>query len=467
MKQWCILILTFIMVSVCCVAVAGKITSLDSFNYDATDWFASNENRAYVAAALYGEAEESFREEVGIPARVLIGKGMMNDGTTEYLVLDYVSSSGQYYYVSFYPVGTPLDTYPHAIYMSSGTPTGSFGSEQYNPIYIITESEFSSAYTKWQNDDHSGEPEDSPYLFNFIGHNSSSTVSFSLPARGYIDLTLNKAYINSLTPYGYYYIKVFKESNQIFYIDSIKYREKTKENYVIGLAPGDYSIEFTPKGFYPSKDTLRTQITCQFFTDNFCEVEPNNSMGKATALKHNLLYTGYIGEESDGQDYYSFSLKAGIHYQIRFPGLEALKATTAMIHVLDSSGKRRYETLYETADYFYYDFTPEQDGTYYIKIYNYSGSNYGVVGYRLGVFEEIDLTTMDTLYLPQQLSVIKADAFKGGDFEAVVIPDSCTRIGSKAFAECENLRYVEMPASLTDIAADAFEMQNGIQIERR
>ena len=41
--------------------------------------------------------------------------------------------------------------------------------------------------------------------------------------------------------------------------------------------------------------------------------------------------------------------------------------------------------------------------------------------------------------------------------QAVIIPDGCTSIGSRAFADCKNLLYVRIPASVTYIAGDAFE----------
>ena len=64
---------------------------------------------------------------------------------------------------------------------------------------------------------------------------------------------------------------------------------------------------------------------------------------------------------------------------------------------------------------------------------------------------------MATLSLPGQIRNIEEEAFAGGTFQAVVIPDGCTSIGSRAFADCENLRYVRIPASVTSLADDAFE----------
>ena len=63
---------------------------------------------------------------------------------------------------------------------------------------------------------------------------------------------------------------------------------------------------------------------------------------------------------------------------------------------------------------------------------------------------------MTKLFLPGQIRNIEEEAFAGGAFQVVVIPDSCTSIGSRAFADCPNLLYVRIPASVTSLADDAF-----------
>lgn len=76
------------------------------------------------------------------------------------------------------------------------------------------------------------------------------------------------------------------------------------------------------------------------------------------------------------------------------------------------------------------------------------------------------LGTQHTLTLPSDLRRIEAEAFEGLAFQTVVIPDTCTAIGSRAFANCRNLVYVYIPASVTDIAADAFDDCPNVIIER-
>lgn len=67
-----------------------------------------------------------------------------------------------------------------------------------------------------------------------------------------------------------------------------------------------------------------------------------------------------------------------------------------------------------------------------------------------------DASWTDELKLPDGLTRIEEGAFQGGAFQTVYIPDGCTSIGSKAFADCPNLRYVSYAAG-TEIAEDAFE----------
>lgn len=59
--------------------------------------------------------------------------------------------------------------------------------------------------------------------------------------------------------------------------------------------------------------------------------------------------------------------------------------------------------------------------------------------------------------LPSDLLTIEEEAFAGVDIGGVVIPDGCTAIGKRAFADNESLLAVYMPDSVTGIAQDAFE----------
>jgi len=68
----------------------------------------------------------------------------------------------------------------------------------------------------------------------------------------------------------------------------------------------------------------------------------------------------------------------------------------------------------------------------------------------------ITVVRSKTLRLPAGTMCIKDEAFRGTDACAAIIPDGCESIGSHAFADCANLVRVEIPASVTEIAVDAF-----------
>ena len=78
------------------------------------------------------------------------------------------------------------------------------------------------------------------------------------------------------------------------------------------------------------------------------------------------------------------------------------------------------------------------------------------------------VTVKEMVYaaLPAGLREIEAEAFAGALFEAVIIPDGCASIGSRAFADCPNLRYIRIPASVTFVADDSFEGCGPVAVDR-
>lgn len=68
----------------------------------------------------------------------------------------------------------------------------------------------------------------------------------------------------------------------------------------------------------------------------------------------------------------------------------------------------------------------------------------------------------DIVTLPGKLTVIQADAFRASGFKAIRIPDSCLVIRSGAFADCENLEEVYLPADIHGVEDGAFP--DGVRI---
>ena len=66
--------------------------------------------------------------------------------------------------------------------------------------------------------------------------------------------------------------------------------------------------------------------------------------------------------------------------------------------------------------------------------------------------------------LPAMLKIVGSEAFIGARFRSVKVPDGVERIGWKAFADCERLEQIEIPASVTTIDADAFKGTSGFVI---
>ncbi len=64
------------------------------------------------------------------------------------------------------------------------------------------------------------------------------------------------------------------------------------------------------------------------------------------------------------------------------------------------------------------------------------------------------------LIIPHSVKEIEEEAFTGGNFTCVQIPDTTRNIGKNAFSSCWNLRYVIILNDDINIAADAF---NGLQ----
>lgn len=79
----------------------------------------------------------------------------------------------------------------------------------------------------------------------------------------------------------------------------------------------------------------------------------------------------------------------------------------------------------------------------------------------IGSYQPAAATAVRT---PVALTEIEDEAFEGGTFTHVYLNEQVTRIGKRAFADCAELQYVEIPAESVSIASDAFEESPNVTI---
>ena len=76
------------------------------------------------------------------------------------------------------------------------------------------------------------------------------------------------------------------------------------------------------------------------------------------------------------------------------------------------------------------------------------------------------LSAMRVLRIPDSVHTIDIEAFAEATFEAIIVPDACKYIGSRAFSHCGQLIYIRVPAGVT-IEPDAFEGCRSVAIDEQ
>ena len=64
--------------------------------------------------------------------------------------------------------------------------------------------------------------------------------------------------------------------------------------------------------------------------------------------------------------------------------------------------------------------------------------------------------------LPADLKMIESEAFRQLAMDTVILSSNTESIGSKAFADCDDLRIIYMPDSVVQIAEDAFGVSKNV-----
>ena len=70
--------------------------------------------------------------------------------------------------------------------------------------------------------------------------------------------------------------------------------------------------------------------------------------------------------------------------------------------------------------------------------------------------QHFDWSGLNTLTLPAAIKEVEPEAFMNVSAQVIIVPNGCVTIGSRAFANCTNLRYVILPSTLETLADDAF-----------
>ena len=129
------------------------------------------------------------------------------------------------------------------------------------------------------------------------------------------------------------------------------------------------------------------------------------------------------------------------------------------LHALDVSG---CPNLVSCVDEAYYG----EDGSYaWYQRDLEDGTGCYRLAFNKGMFLYTDIATGEMIVLPLALIEIGEEAFAGISASIVYVQQDCAAIGSRAFANCPNLRAIYVPED-TQIAEDAFEDSNAVIVYR-
>ena len=80
---------------------------------------------------------------------------------------------------------------------------------------------------------------------------------------------------------------------------------------------------------------------------------------------------------------------------------------------------------------------------------------------------EVEMIPEPDFILPDDLTAIEEEAFMGIDATVILVPENCTSIAARAFADCQKLKYVVVSdLEAIDIAEDALDGTNAVFVEK-
>lgn len=127
--------------------------------------------------------------------------------------------------------------------------------------------------------------------------------------------------------------------------------------------------------------------------------------------------------------------------------------------------RKDMDSIYGAGEYHGFDYVVKDIRPGKHKVYLYINDQFRNTSEEVGVFEitvmdiptlNPDFDTLPTLTLPAGLLKIESESFAGLAVQRVILPQGLTSIEDRAFSNCRELLYVNLPDSLTFISADAF-----------
>lgn len=208
---------------------------------------------------------------------------------------------------------------------------------------------------------------------------------FTLEEDGLILLNMTKP-VDSKGEEGNLTLELYDVKGSLIWSTNTKYANKVPDDwkYFVGLGAGTYYLNITPN-FYITSGSVSTLYGVFYAPSDYCEKEPNSGMSTATKLEPNQYYEAFWGATGDKFDYFTFTMDRNNNARIYITNYDEISATTTLIDLISDAGQTNisYRMKYDSSEgEYYYDLSGLSAGTYYIKIYNYSGY-YGTIDYEI------------------------------------------------------------------------------------
>ncbi len=189
------------------------------------------------------------------------------------------------------------------------------------------------------------------------------------------------------------------------------------------------------------------------------------------------------GEQIEAVGYYTMYPIAGIRFTLRSGNKSVSKAVSNLTpgyHVISLSDpfpiQKAADVTLEykltNSDYSYYlyvekSYDNSHDDGQVVYFSAQKGSGLMINGQNTGRDAKVKLYTNDAydLILPTSLTAIGNQAFYGGSFKSVKLPEKTVSIGRFAFANCSNLTRIYIPKATTQIDDNAFGTNTRLIIE--